>query len=161
MMEKKDVNKQKTMGHESYAQSFLGIRVSLDEIKKAYIKYIEQHPADEAYTKMYDDECFLEDSRYYFFVKKVIKKHKLKYKEISFQSENRCDQIELCVFVWKQETDWMCGYNVCGRIASNCDFSKIQECITKKQENLKSFMDEFGLDEEIHKLQMCTLVIES
>ncbi len=142
------------MGHESYAQAFLGIIVSLQEIKKAYGKSNEA-----ASTEMCDDWCFLEDSLYYDFVKKVIKKHKLKYKEISFQSEDRCDEIELCVFVWKQETEWMWGYNACGRIASNCDFIEIQECIQKKRENLKSFMDEFGLEEETHKLQMCTLVI--
>ncbi len=141
------------MGHESYAQSFLGIIISLQDIRNVFEKWNLKETYDDC-----SDDYYLENSIYYDFVKKIIKKHKLGYEEISFQSEDGCHEIELCVFVWKQETEWMCGYNACGRIASNCDFVEIQECIEKKRENLKSFMQEFGLEKEIHKLQMCTLV---
>ena len=143
------------MGHASYSQSFLGIIITLEEIQKAYLKFLKRF-SEEEYNEKYND---LEDSPYYTFVEDVIKKYNLEYAEIGFQSEDELSTIVLCVYVWQQETEWMWGRNACGRIPTTCNFTEIQECITKKSKNLREFMDEFGLNEESHKLQMCGLVV--
>ena len=156
------------MGHEAYAQCFVGITVTLDEIQKAYAKYIEHHSeeakndinSDNYFLGRTTDDYFLENSMYHHFVRDIVAKHTLDYQEINYQSEDEIDKIEVCVYVWKQQTEWMWGHNRWGRINKCCDFEDIQTCIDSKRDGLKSFMDEFGLDGDSHKLKMYSLIVQ-
>ena len=144
-------NKKIKMGCETYAKTMLGITVSLKEIKKAYLKYITEFP--EKAGKEEDGDMYnFEESIYCDFLDALMVKYNLGYEEV-----NQFDKkIKLCIFVWEQEPEIFWGRGGYMRNNIICNFSEIQECITKKKEDLHSFMNCFELSEETHKLEMIT-----
>ena len=142
------------MGHESYAKSFLGIKITHNEMKKQYLK-IHPEKADDGDSYKY----YLEETPYLKFMDNLMKKHNLEYEEINPYDEDDHSELELCVYVWKQETEWMCGRNACGRYVESCSLLDLQKCITQKTDNLRSFMKEFDFDDDSHEIRIITVVI--
>jgi len=95
-------------------------------------------------------------------MKGLMKKYDLKLEEINHHDGDRNDEIKLCVYFWKQETESMWGRaDWCRRYTVNSDFMEIQECFSKKRDDLTSFMNEFELDKESHKVQIFTIITGS
>jgi hypothetical protein len=154
------------MGYEIEAKSFIGIKITLDEIKMAFLKYIKEHPEGECEKKDddYDDDnaFYFSESKYHGFMKGLMKKYNLKFENINHYDGDRNDEIELCVYFWKQEPESMWGRaDYCRRYIVNSDFMKIQECFSKKRDDLTLFMNELSLDKESHRVQIFTIIVGS
>lgn len=119
------------------ASSYVGIRMTLDDIINI---------CENTHTEITEDYSHRE------FMQDAVKKHNIKFEEVHID-DNR--NVEVCVYIWKQNVKLSQSWNDFRLEAENCDFIEIQECFAKKKGNLMSFMKEFGLHKEV---QMITMV---
>ena len=88
----------------------------------------------------------------------LMKKHNLEYEEINDHDDDTLSELELCIYVWKQQTEGMWGHT-CGRHVESCTLLDIQQCLFQKTENLRSFVKEFDFDNNSHEIRIITVVI--
>jgi hypothetical protein len=154
------------MGCETYAKTFFGIKMTLIEIKKLYFKYVSEgkfKPESD-----FDDETYgLEELVYGEFLEKYSEKFGVDWEEINgyeddfYAKKKKKNEKEVCIYIWMQEPDSLWGRGGSKKNVVESSYEDFQSDLESKKGNLKSFMTEFELDENLHKLNFFTTLTVS
>ena len=142
------------MGHTSGALSYVGIVLTIKDLKKAFKEKVKEEVNEE--DAEYQDSWFYE-SQYHDELLALVKKHNLQFTTINNYDEDDYSFVEICVYIWHQDSGYLWGYNACGQSSSYMNYGDFQNTIQQKQETLQLFMKDLDLDPVDYPLQMVTL----